>query len=210
MPVSPFAKAAASDSDVTPCPLLHGRSAAADRRHQAAAGSGDELGWDQENQQPCSGSSMHEATAPTWLFSPVGRGRPPVSAPLPIPSPNAGAGLLSPGMATPARDAPLPSAPPGSSLHHAPSFSSWMVAAGRPPSPQRQPRFGGDAPEVGDVVANVLQDVTAARRFDGGRPSHLDLLLGQLGDTHYPASGGIRSSSQPAPCPPPCLRMVLK
>jgi hypothetical protein len=41
---------------------------------------------------------------------------------------------------------------------------------------------------MADVVAGVLTDVTAARRFDG-RPSHLDYLLAKLGDTHYPASG---------------------
>jgi hypothetical protein len=41
---------------------------------------------------------------------------------------------------------------------------------------------------VADVAANVLADVTAARRFDGARPSQLDFLLADLGDTHYPAS----------------------
>ncbi|KAL4856913.1 hypothetical protein ACK3TF_002953 [Chlorella vulgaris] len=197
-PLSPFDKPSTPADQVTPCPVAPG-GGGTDRRHQAADGGGassdEDEDWEnqQENQQPCgpgSGSGGAEAAAATWLFSPVSRGRPPASAPLSIPLPHSSAmaGLLSPGMPTPARNAPLPAGLPAS-LHHAPSFSSWMVSAGRPPSPQGQPQPGGGAGvgSMADVVAGVLTDVTAARRFDG-RPSHLDYLLAKLGDTHYPSS----------------------
>ena len=194
VPVSPFSKVPVPCSgDAPPCPWLHGGEG--DRQQQPAAGSEEEEEeWDQENQQPYGPAAEAAGTPLTWLVSPVSRGgRPPASAPLAIPAPrhrHGAASVLSPGMPTPARDTPLPSAAAVIPLHHCPSFSSWMVSASRPPSPTPQPGGG-----VADVVGNVLADVTAARRFDGGCPSHLDLLLAQMGDTHYPASGEPRSGA---------------
>ena len=156
--LSPFAAAAA----VTPvpprraAPAAQQPAAAGHSRRQAGSNSEDSGAErdDQENRQPCGAPAAAAGTAgatqppaATWLFSPA---RPRAAARGGAPSHEDAAGLLSPGhMPTPAREAgaAAPAATP--TLHHAPSFSSWMLPATRPPP------AGACAVDVADVVANL-------------------------------------------------------
>lgn len=208
-PYNPFVAASPA---VTPLPPL-------DRRQQLAAASGggapaaaqhaaavqqdssdSEEGMgqeDRENQQPCGTAAAASQPPPATWLSPVAAPRPKAaacgaaaSAPVAIPNPRAG--LVSPGLApmpTPAREAAEGG---GRGLVHAPSFSSWMVPAARPPSPERRPAAGpaGRGVYIDDVVAGLTGDSRAARCFGtpGGSPTDLDCLLAGLQDSHYPAS----------------------
>ena len=176
------------------------QQAQAQRQQWDDDGMGSDGGLDdQENQQPCPAASP----AATWLSPAAARPRAKAAAataPMPIPGPTAG--LLSPGaLPTPAKAAGGAAGSPGererplAGLVHAPSFSSWMVDAARPPSPppspDRAPGGSGAGVDVSDVVAGLAPGAArAARAFGtpGGAPSHLDRILAALGDTCFPAS----------------------
>lgn len=175
---SPFAAAAA----VTPVPPQpHGlaQQAAAAGHSQRQAGGHTPSDWsdgeemeDQENRQPCGvpAAGTAGATQPpaaTWLFSPVrpraaahGSGGSAIAEQGSAAQAPA-AGLFSPApMPTPAREVG-PAAPAGlPTLHHAPSFSSWMFSAARPPA-------SASASPVD--VADIVEDLTAGGCSQKGR-----------------------------------------
>lgn len=262
---SPFAAAAT----VTPVPpRLHGpqQTAPAGHSQRQAGAMDDDSDWsageemeDQENRQPCGAPTAGTAgatqpPAATWLFSPVRPRAAPrggsSSTAEPGGAAGGAAGLFSPPahMPTPAREVG-PAAPAAlPTLQHAPSFSSWMFSAARPPPSSSAAAGPVDVADVvetltaggclaqsgaactgckglGEAACMALTpsqlrhvtpslhlsswpcprlpcpplhpaDPTAPRGFgsggpgggQAGAPSHLDRLLAELGDTHYPRS----------------------
>lgn len=204
VPISPFANAPALGADLPPWQLAGGsdrrQQPGADADKEGASGSSDdegaEGGEDQENQHPCSGGGSGTgsgaatpvaAAGGSWM-SPVASGRRAIASFHLPPAPTVS--LLSPAMPTPAKHTPLPQAPVPTTLHHSPSFSSWMVTAARPPSPKEPPRPqpAACAVDVSDIVANMFTDDGVPRPFGKHGPTQLDFLLAQLEDSHYPAS----------------------
>lgn len=166
---SPFAAAAT----VTPVPpRLHGpqQTAPAGHSQRQAGAMDDDSDWsageemeDQENRQPCGAPTAGTAgatqpPATTWLFSPVRPRAAPRGGSSATAEPGGAAGgaagLFSPPahMPTPAREVG-PAAPAAlPTLQHAPSFSSWMFSAARPPPSSS---VGAGPVDVADVVENL-------------------------------------------------------